>query len=439
MDDPMIVRWLRKKKKKNRNREISKSSWEIINFWPPRYFAFHKKTPTQMIEEAMADPENEVGEDDLVSFFDYQIKVMKRKHNFAYTGTWSVMRGFYSLCGVNTKHWSPPNKIASQTSKDDMNYPMFKHVRKRWILNTKLLRPFLESLNRRNRTICVSLLQTGMDFEDLNMITINDILKQPDDGYLYWTANRLTTHEPFVSIFGQESTALIRDYIQYERRDRQSDDEPIFVSDDIWRREAWKIQNIWEKREAVPKGEILPFVPVSQASLSQSCKRAFLTLKIPIQKGVQQPFRPKRFRKIFRNTFSKRTADDDLRNAFMGHDGGASQYYLEMPKEELIVHYREREDLLTVFAEVKSDDDYQDAVKAFQTLNVEYEAAKRDAAGKTKELADFRKKYKQDMKILYQKTLPAEVPKGVSPDAVKFMFTLMKNPKLLEKYMKENN
>ena len=153
-----------------------------------------------MIEEAMADPENEVGEDDLVSFFDYQIKVMKRKHNFAYTGTWSVMRGFYSLCGVNTKHWSPPNKIATQTSKDDMNYPMFKHVRKRWILNTKLLRPFLESLNRRNRTICVSLLQTGMDFEDLNMITINDILKQPDDGYLYWTANRLKTHEPFVSI-----------------------------------------------------------------------------------------------------------------------------------------------------------------------------------------------------------------------------------------------
>ena len=355
---PTVQKWFARLKKRNRNKTISDASMHTINFWAPRYFSFCNMTPDKLIEEALIDPDQEAGETRLSEFYTYQLNTIGRKRNFAYTGTWSVMRGFYSRNNVITNNWVAPKRQIAQTARDDDNYAMFEKNGKHWRIKTELLAPFMDFLSRRNKTIAVCLLQTGMDFADLNMITIGDITCQPDTERLFWRAVREKTHVPFVAVFGLESTELLRSYIKYERADAQSEDEPIFVADSVTRKEQYKIDHNMPKRTRLGPDVILPFVPVTVQGLAACFRRAAKDrLSLDVRKFSQHPFRAKRFRKIFRSACARVGLDDDLRRAFMGHTGSASMNYLEASKEELIELYQTIEPLLSVHKIIISNDD----------------------------------------------------------------------------------
>ena len=368
IEDPAVLRWFRKKKKLNTRKELPEGSLRLINFWMPRYLSFHNKTPSELIALAKADPEDEVGETDLSDFYNFQLNEIKRKVNYAFTGVWSVLRGFYSHNGVLTKDWVSPRRETTETNRTDQDFPMFEKVGKAWHIKDDNIKPFLSHLSYRNQTICICLIQTGMDFEDLQQLTIGDVTRQPEEDYLYWTASRQKPpHIPFVSIFGRESSDMLRNYIKIHRAGAKSEDEPIFQADIVERKDLWKKQNKWPKRKRLPfPDEDVPFAPMTQTSLATCFRRVSANkLKIKMGAGKQQPYRPKRFRKIFRTACGLAQFDNDLIDAFMGHERTTSKKYLEMPREQIVELYKDVEPIITIYATISSNEDHENTIRAF--------------------------------------------------------------------------
>lgn len=405
-EDSMYKLWIENKERKRGDEDVTKKVMEMIDFWIPRYLSFHKKSITELIDLAKADPKNHKGADDTSKFKKHALlKFTESSDASIHNGCYSIIRGMYSMLDINTSQWFMPNKPKSRNPAQDLKFPLFNTVRGKAELNKEYLIPWLEKLSERNRVIALCMISTGLDWEDLGLMTIEHVLQQSGQDYLYYNGDRQKApHSSFVSIFGKEATERVNHFIQYNRKDCKSNDEGVFTDK-----------------------------PLSASAITTAFRKAFDALELPIKKGTHNPFRPKRLRHLYRNTYIKVPADDGVRDAFMGHDKEVAHYYLELPKEDLVELHKQREHLTTVYKEIVSDDDYKEIVLAFQTQNVEYEAAKRDAAAKTKELADFRKKYKKDMKQLFKKTLPPATSENMDPQLMNKIFADV------EEYLKKKN
>ena len=152
------------------------------------------------------------------------------------------------------------------------------------------------------------------------------------------------------------------------------------------------------KRTRLPLDVILPFVPVTVAGLASCFRRAAKDrLSLDVRKFSQHPFRAKRFRKIFRSACARVGLDDDLRRAFMGHTGSASMNYLEASKEELVELYKTIEPLLSVHKIIISTNEYDNAVMAYQSLNIENAALKIEQKNKEEAWEKQRKSMQRDL------------------------------------------
>ncbi len=114
---------------------------------------------------------------------------------------------------------------------------------------------------------------------------------------------------------------MLKLYVEQERSDT-GPEEPLFVNRDGKRLEVQDVTNAF----------------------------AYAAKKMGLNNNDNvNPFRPKRFRHIFRTAFSHAKIDQGFANAFMGHKTSVSDSYLNKSRAQLTAAYSEVEKFLTVF------------------------------------------------------------------------------------------
>jgi hypothetical protein len=187
------------------------------------------------------------------------------------------------------------------------------------------LQHFIQNLNFRDQTIALCLLSTGTDANDLFKLNVDFVKdargKISDVKRFFWHSNRAKNGTEFKVYFSEEATEFLKRYVEQERADAK-DSEPLFPKED---------------------GERMETHSLSMQFRIASKKMGFT------KKGQASPFRPKRFRHLFRTACSNANVDSGYIMAFMGHASNVSATYLEKSTGLFLKEYVKVEPYLTVF------------------------------------------------------------------------------------------
>jgi len=362
-----VKRWFKRLKMQNRHFQIPEGSMQAIKGYFPRYCTFLKKNPDDLIIEALED--NEVAEGCLRAFYNHLVSELSVPETVAYRNVYGSIRGFYSHNKVNTVRFSVPEQPQPKISRIDSNHLVFERKRGKWQLKKDKLREFLDTLNNRDRLIAICMMSTSADFSELRKLTVGFIKDQPiERERLFWEGRREKNGNPFKRFFTMEITKMLRQYIGVNRRDAK-DDEPIFVISAREQLKKYKRDNGLKKGDPVPEDAVMPKVAPSIRAIDLAFRDVWLKIsKKPLPRGEWGPFRPKRFRHIFRTSCSKVSIDEDIRNVFMGHQtkGKSSANYLDTAMEDLLEHFKSIEPLLTVYDDVLVDSETQEMLNEIE-------------------------------------------------------------------------
>jgi len=69
-------RWISQLQKRNEDKIIPQKTAEAMNTWMPQFLRFHKKTPNELVEEAISDYES--AEQRLDDFYRYKKELIDR-------------------------------------------------------------------------------------------------------------------------------------------------------------------------------------------------------------------------------------------------------------------------------------------------------------------------------------------------------------------------
>ncbi len=255
-------------------------------------------------------------------------KKAKTSHNTAITSV-CFLRGFYVHNDVRfTKKWSTPKAIVSKVSEQDEKTSFYKYNSETDEIEFKNgnLQQFIQNLNFRDQTITLCLLSTGADARDvlnLKVGFVKDVRgKICTRNRFFWHSNRSKTAQPFKTFFSEEATEFLKRYVEQERADAK-DDEFLF-----------------------PTGK--KNKPLDVHILSQNFRNATKNMGYAKEKEAS-PFRPKRFRHLFRTACAIAQVDNAFTMAFMGHASDVSASYLEQDSSIFEKIYVKIEPFLTVF------------------------------------------------------------------------------------------
>jgi len=143
--------------KKSDDKTVPEKTREAMDLWIRQLIKFHDKTPDELIEEAISDPE--MAEQRLDDFYRFKKQIIDR--NSCITGIYGVLRGFYRHNKVTVQDISSPKMSPRQVKITDANYPLFKRVEieqngkmiQKSVLNRPLIREFASYLSFRNQCI----------------------------------------------------------------------------------------------------------------------------------------------------------------------------------------------------------------------------------------------------------------------------------------------
>ena len=278
------------------------------------------------------------------------------KQTSACVRAYAQIRGVYANNGVTFGKWKTPNlaDMKKEAIENDTNVPFFKLDKKRKVfLNRTLVKQFLANLKLRDKGIFLAMLSSSQDSGDIFELNVSDIRKQKDRERFYWEEQRNKTEVRFKTFFSAEATALIRQYLEQRKA---KDDEPLFITTSNSRMKPYHLSGLF--RDVAKK------------------------MGVNLENGYQNPFRPKRLRRIFRTGMTHAHVDEGYINAFMGHRTSVSKEYLEKPLTILENEYSKGEPYLTVYGFGSAD------LETIQTELAEWKGKVAELNIKVDELAD---------------------------------------------------
>lgn len=285
-------------------------------------------SPDDLLEEARANLDTTKSR--LMDYFNwlkgerikgYAKRKVEMRHNSALTCL-AFMRGFFSHNGTGFGKWRMPKREVSRVSTADDQTPIYDYDEEaeRSVFRNETLQHFFGNLSFRDQAIALGLLSTGADAADLLKLDVGFVRGQKKERRLFWHGNREKDVEPFKVFFSEEATRFMRHYAEQERAKAKGDD-PLFV-------------NSWGKR-------------LNAHALAMTFRAAAVRMGYDNDEG--NPFRPKRFRHLFRTACSMAGIDPGYAHAFMGHKSDISGSYLEKPRGLLVKEYVKVEGFITVF------------------------------------------------------------------------------------------
>jgi integrase len=340
--NPLIEKWLRNVAANSRKGYLTENTKRNYLSWFSKFLEFTKETPEKLIEEAKGNTEK--AKNRITDFYGYLLK--KGIHpNAASAMAYGGVRGFYVHNGILFGKWRLPGKSITKVSEVDARYEAFKYddETKEIYVDTELLQAFMNNLNFRDKVIALCLLSTGQDASDLFKLNVGFVRKQSTKR-LFWQSVRNKTGEPFKVFFSEEATRYLRRYIDQERKGA-ADDEPLFV-----------VTPYEYKRKA--RGKIVKVKVGGRMQphlLAMDFREAQRKMGI-VEDGNHSPFRPKRFRHIFRTACTRAGLDEGYIYVFMGHKTSISQGYLEKDRAILEAQYVKVEPFVTVFKSEKAEE-----------------------------------------------------------------------------------
>jgi len=275
----------------------------------------------------------------------FEEKAKKVSFNSAITSL-CYLRGFYTHNNLTfPKKWGVPKKKVSDVSKRDGKDSFFEYNAKNDEVEFKNsnMQHFIGNLNFRDQTIALCLLSTGADATDILNLKVGFVKdgrgKIVDKKRFFWHGNRAKTGQPFKTFFSEETTQFLKRYVEQERAEAKND-EPLFVGQS----REYKFKKGKRKGEKVIVNERL-----TAQSLSSNFRNSAQKMGYAKEKNISSPFRPKRFRHLFRTACAIAQIDNGFTMAFMGHASSVSDSYLEQDASIFEKMYVKIEPFLTVF------------------------------------------------------------------------------------------
>jgi len=326
---------------KNQGKTLSKTAKAMRLGRMLEYTDEGKLNPDEFLVEAKEDI-NKAGER-LSKYFEE--KKLKVSFNSAITSL-CYLRGFYTHNDVFfPKRWGVPKKRVSEVSKRDDKDSFFEYNAKNDEVEFKNdnMQHFIGNLSFRDQTIALCLLSSGADATDLLNLKVGFVRdgrgKIVDKKRFFWHGNRAKTGQPFKTFFSEEATQFLKRYVEQERTEAKKN-EPLFVGQS----REYSFKKGKRKGEKVVVGEHL-----TAQSLSSNFRDSAQKMGYAKEKNVSSPFRPKRFRRLFRTACGIANIDNGFTLAFMGHVSDVSGSYLSKANGIFEKMYVKVEPLLTVF------------------------------------------------------------------------------------------
>jgi integrase len=265
------------------------------------------------------------------------------------------LRGFYSHNDiVFPKRMKIPKRHMSSVSKTDCKTEIYGYDEEtsETVFHNGTLKHFFDNLSFRDQTIGLSLLSTGADASDILNLKIGFVKDAKGNlstiKRFIFHDNRLKDGIEFKTFFSVEATDYIRRYLEQERSNAKNG-EYLFVKED---------------------GSKVP-----PHALSMNFRKAAEKMGYVVD-DVSNPFRPKRFRHLFRTACSIANIDEGFVMAFMGHASNISGIYLEKSNGLFLKEYLKVEPYVTVYGVDKSQITLMN--ENYDELRQKYEIAEKE-------------------------------------------------------------
>jgi len=352
-DFATVKNWKKQLKKHSKKKELSQSTWKTVGHYFPKFLKLSNKTPDELIEESLVDPET--GEDRIDAYFDILKQMIS--HNSARVVCYGTIQGFYSHNNINTKNWTAPEPHPSQVKDTDDNFPVWVYNEEEddFDLNRTLFQDFFNRLNPTYRAVAYALIGTG---QDIGIILKRNVGFVRNQDYrhkrLSLNDNRSKTGEIIDGFYSIEATDAARSIVASDRQNTE-DNDPLYASSIAQRkREFRKIHGHAFRSDGI---DVLPPAErLENGSIEIAFRKAQKAMGIKLIKGQQGPLRPKRLRKIYRTAADLAGLGDDKSRQLMGQSTGnrSSGVYLETAREMQERTYMKVERKIWIFKEPES-------------------------------------------------------------------------------------
>lgn len=361
-------------------------------------------TPDDLLQEAREDLEKTKGR--LSGYFQwlkgervegYEPRKVKISHNAALTNL-GCIRGFFTHNGVGFGKWKMPMPVVSKARRADDQTPIYDYSEETEsnVFRNDVLQHFLANLSFRDQVIALGLLSTSADAADLLKLDVGFVRGQKERR-LFWHGNREKDLEEFKVLFSEEATRFLRQYVEQERKDAK-DNDPLFMDS--------------EGKRLNPHALAMNFRLAAE--------------QMGYTNGGHNPFRPKRFRHLFRTACGTAGIDPGFTAAFMGHSTDVSGSYLEKPRGLFVKEYVKVEPFLTVFGKTGETERLTQRTRALEEgmakiledkLRIEQKL--KELPKKQKELVDKRVEEKaKEMEKKIAASVLASVTRGLKGEFV---------------------
>ncbi len=345
-----VRKWKKNLISKHHNKTLTKQAWTVRRSGFTKFLKLIGKNPDEIIEIALRD--NDQAREWVDEFYQECLKTTQKSSSIS--SAYGVIRGFFSNNGVITQFWSSPKLGVLQSHITDEQNPIFVRGDNGYELDREFIKKFLDELGLRDRIICLCILSSSIDISDVLNLKIEDVKFQKNDN-IYLVGQRPKTGEIYKTFFSKETTSMIREYIQKERKSAL-DHEILFIPENRMLGRAYKKvtgKNLFENRVKVAEFPITK--PMSHENLDMLFRRAVKRLEIQTRKGQFQPFRPKRFRHAFQQCCSRVGLPNTITDIFMGHKGEINKQYETGSRFELLDYYEQLEPMLTIYEDISKD------------------------------------------------------------------------------------
>lgn len=255
------------------------------------------------------------------------------------------LRGFYSHNDiVFPKRMKIPKRHISSVKKTDGKTEIYGYdeATSETLFHNGTLKHFFDNLSFRDQTIGLCLLSTGADGADILNLKIGFVKDAKGNistvKRFPFRDNRLKDGIEFKTFFSVEATEYVRRYVQQERSNAKND-EYLFVKEEI------------KTEKDGTKTKILTKVPPH--ALSMNFRKAAEKMGYVVD-DISNPFRPKRFRSLFRTACGIANVENGYVMAMMGYASDISATYLEKSDGLFLKEYLKVEPYVTVYGVDKS-------------------------------------------------------------------------------------
>jgi len=347
-DFASVKTWRKQLRKRSKKKELSVKTWANAEMYFPKFLKLCKKTPDELIEEALVD--SDIAEERIDDFF--QLLKQTISHNSARIMCYGLVQGFYSHNKIITKSWTCPEPTPSLVKDVDDNFPVWVYNEHDddFELDRTLFQDFFNRLSPTYRAVAYAIIGTGQDIGIILKRNVGFVRNQdPRHKRLSLNDNRSKTSEIIDGFYSEEATNAARSILAAEK-EGVDDKAPLYSTSIAQRkREFRKIHGRQFRNDGI---DVLP--PAKRLTVSVveiAFRKAQRAMGIKLIKKQQGPLRPKRLRKIYRTAADLAGLNDDKARQLLGQSTRSSGVYLETAREIQERTYMKVEGRIWIFKE----------------------------------------------------------------------------------------